>query len=125
MATWMPRFRLAAVVAVALISVGAPVPAHAAGGSFFYWANTPGGSGAGERRQLDDPPSNRCIALIAGDQAAGTFVDKVQNGTDTPAAVFENQDCTGHRLTVPTRATRTAGGHGPATFRSVKFPGSS
>jgi hypothetical protein len=116
----MQRHRLALVVTAGLIGFGAPVPAHAAQGSFLYWVTAQSGNPTANRHQLNDPPPNQCATLITGDQA-GEVVNKVQNNTDTPAAVFENQDCTGHHLTVPTHGTRTPGGHGPRTFRSVKF----
>jgi hypothetical protein len=116
----MKPFRLSTLLVAAVMLVGVPVPAEAAQGSFVYWS-TDGHGHDGKRYQLDAPPTGSCEALVASDQTPPMPIYKVQNNTDTPAAVFETKDCTGHRLTVPVKATRTAGGHGPASFNSVKF----
>ena len=117
----MNRCRLSIAVAAALIPIATPLPAHAVSGSFVYWSNTPDGAQEGQRHQLNDPPTGRCVQLVGDDQNPGTQISKVENDTDTPASVYENNDCTGHRLMVPPKATRTAGGHGPHGFNSVKF----
>jgi hypothetical protein len=96
------------------------MPAQAARGSFVYWSVSPGGDPNGQPHRLKDPADATCQDLATPDQA-GTMVVKVQNDTDTPATVYENNGCTGHRLVVAAKETRTAGGHGPHSFNSVKF----
>jgi hypothetical protein len=117
----MNRWRLSIALAAALIPLAVPAPAHAASGSFVYWSSRSDGSQDGMRHQLNDPATDRCTPLVGDDQQVGTEIYKVENETDTPATVYQNTDCTGHRLIVPPRATRTAGGHGPSEFNSVKF----
>jgi hypothetical protein len=115
------RYRLSIAVAAALIPLAVPVPAQAARGSFVYWTLSPGGDPAGDRHQLNDPPTGSCQQLGDPDQSAGAQVIKVENDTDTEATVYETKDCTGHHLIVPAKATKKAGGHGPHSFGSVKF----
>jgi len=85
-----------------------------------YWAVSQGGDSNGQARRLNDPPDGTCQDLVSAGQS-GMQVVKVENGTDTQATVFEHTGCTGHRLVVAVKQTRSAGGHGPHSFSSVKF----
>jgi hypothetical protein len=114
------RYRRLIAMAIGLLPLMLPMPAHAARGSFVYWSVAPGGNPSGERHELNDPPAGTCENLVTSDQT-GTQVVKVRNGTDTPATVYEQTGCTGHRLVVAAGQTRSAGGHGPHSFNSVKF----
>ena len=116
----MNRWVVGLVAVAALVPAGSPRPAQATTGRFVYWqaGSTPGQDGP--RHELRDPPTGPCQPLGTG-QATGAPISKAENDTASPAAVYQSRDCTGHSLTIPAGATRSAGGHGPAAFNSVKF----
>jgi len=118
----MPRYRLSIAVALGLLPLVLPPPAEAARGSFVYWPVAPGGEANGPGHRLNDPATGPCQDLVGADET-GAHVVKVENDTDTPAVVYENRGCTGHRLVVGVKETRSTGGHGPHSFDSVKFKG--
>jgi hypothetical protein len=76
------RVQLATVVALALLPLTTPVPAHAATGKFIVKAED------AKTFTVDNPPDGTCK-----DFPPGRRITEVKNNTDTPVTIYAQVGC--------------------------------
>ncbi|MEU4800771.1 hypothetical protein [Actinosynnema sp. NPDC023587] len=92
------RFRAAAAVAAAVLSLVVPATALAAEGSFEYRFGYPGGPSW--ESELTDPASAECLDIpeVLGNEDAWAF--RPRNHTDATATVFKDGGCSGEHYSL-------------------------